>query len=182
MISIREGPEEAILFVGALFSNEDIFNSASQFLTDNFGNILYQSPLMPWDYTDYYMSELQPPIFRSFIFFGSLIDPLVLVEVKHITHAFEVQTSKLKKRMINLDPGYMTLAKVVLGSKKNYSHRMYLGKGVFGEVELFFKDGRFNPFFYTYSDYKDEKFLDIFMLARDHFRKKLLYQKKDPAE
>ena len=76
-------------------------------------------------------------------------------------------------RKINIDPGYMTLAKVVLASRKNYSHRIYLGRGVFAEVELFYKDGIFNAMPYTYPDYRDDAFLRIFAAARSLLKKNI---------
>ena len=84
-----------------------------------------------------------------------------------ISHDIEKTFSLDGRRQINIDPGYVTLAKVVLSSKKNYSHRIYLGKGVYGELELFYKDGRFNPLPYTYYDYRDDTVLPIFLKARD---------------
>ena len=36
------------------------------------------------------------------------------------------------KRPVNLDPGYIEQAKVILASTKNFYHRIYLGGGIFG--------------------------------------------------
>jgi hypothetical protein len=76
-------------------------------------------------------------------------------------------------RLINLDPGYLTLAKTVLASRKNYSHRINLGKGIFAELELFFRHGQFNPMPYTYADYRDKRFLGFFTTARELLKKSL---------
>ena len=42
-------------------------------------------------------------------------------------------------RPLNLDPGYITLAKLVLASTKDHAHRIYLGQGIFAEVTLLFQ-------------------------------------------
>ena len=172
-MAIIRGPEKAILFVGSLFSSSDIFNDAEIVLKKKFGNVLFKSPSVPWTYSDYYNSELGCGIFRNFIFFDTIIDPSSLVSAKLQTKEIEEHFSKDNKRRINLDPGYITLAKVVLASNKNYSHRIYLGKGIYAELELFYKDRMFNPLFYTYFDYNDEMFIKIFTEARSLLKKQL---------
>jgi len=34
---------------------------------------------------------------------------------------------------VNIDPGYISLGKLVLASTKDHAHRLYLGEGVYGE-------------------------------------------------
>ncbi len=158
--------EEAILFIGSLFSATDVFDLAEPLLSERFGEVLFKSPLIPWDFSEYYDDELKPPVLRNFLFFRNPIDPPSLVEAKLATVEIEARLSSRGKRRINLDPGYLTLAKVVLASRKNYSHRINLGKGVFAELELFYKDDRFNPMPYTYNDYREKIFTDLFVHAR----------------
>lgn len=179
MRGLGEHPEEAILFVGTLFSSPEVFNSALAILKNRFGEgILMASPVLPWDYSGYYTSELELPIFRTFVFFERFIDPVFLVDAKLFTHETEIRLSRENRRTINIDPGYLTLAKVVLASKKNYSHRINLGKGVFAELELFYKESRFNPMPYTYNDYRDESFISIFSKARTILKKKISLTKQ----
>ncbi len=163
--------EDAILFVGSLLSESDVFDRAETLLRERFGEVLLKSPLLPWDYSGYYNDELEPPILRNFLFFKNIIDPPFLVDAKVATVEIESRLSVGGRRRINLDPGYLTLAKVVLASRKNYSHRINLGKGIFAELELFYKDGRFNPMPYTYNDYRDETFTGLFVHARKLMKK-----------
>lgn len=167
------GPEIAVLFAGSLYSSDDIFAAASLDLKGIFGKTFFESPALPWNYTDYYAKELDPPVFRRFLFFEKKVDSSSVVDAKLATMTVEERFWREGRRQINIDPGYMTLAKVVLASRKNYSHRIYLGSGVFGEVELFHRDGSFNPLPYTYPDYRDETFLDIFAKARGLLRKNI---------
>lgn len=165
-------PEIAILFIGSLFSNKDIFDTTLVSLQKKFGTILLQSPPLPWNFTTYYNDELGTPLYRTFVFFDDLTDPSSLADVKTITNEIEIDFSKENKRQINLDPGYLSLSKVVLASTKNYSHRIYLGKGIYGEVTLLFRNNTFTPLFYTYNDYRDETFLTFFIEARNLLKKK----------
>ena len=76
------------------------------------------------------------------------------------------------KRCINLDPGYLTLAKIVLASTKDYSHRIYLKDGIHAEVTLIYskETKEYLPNINTYNDYKDERHKKIFLLARQLFQ------------
>jgi hypothetical protein len=169
----RNYPEDAVIFIASLYSLKEVFNAASPVLQDLFGPIYYESPPLPWNYSVYYDGELGTPLYRHFMFFERIADPVSLVEAKLAVLEIENGLSLRGKRRINLDPGYMTLAKVVLASRKNYSHRIYLGRGVFCELELYYQEGRFNPLPYTYFDYRDDLFLKFFTKARVLLKKRL---------
>lgn len=168
--------EEAVLFIGALFSDRDIYDASEAILKENFGDIMYKTPSSPWQYTEYYKKELGEPLYRIFVFFSKIVDPACLVEAKMATQNIEQFFLRNNLRQINIDPGYLTLAKVVLASKKNYSHRIYIGKGIFAELELFYQNGTFNPMPYTYFDYRDRKLLSSFATARSLFKKRITKQ------
>jgi hypothetical protein len=163
--------EEPVLFIGALFSEKVIFDELFPVLQDTFGNILFQSSTRPWEYTDHYNNELGTPIYRTFIFFDGIIDPSTLADIKLITNGLEDSYSQSGKRQVNLDPGYLTLAKVVLASTKNYSHRIYIGKGIYAELALLYRNRQFITMPYTYNDYKDPVYVTMFMNVRKLLKK-----------
>jgi len=165
--------EPELLFIGTLYSGTEIFDYSKGILERNFGDILLASPSIPWDYSSYYKDELGWPLFRQFIFFKNLIDPGLLADIKLKTNEIEDALSSKGKRCINLDPGYLTLSKIVLASTKNYVHRIYLGKGIYGEVTLIYKDGIYSPHLFTYRDYQDKPCIEIFMNAREMLKKML---------
>jgi len=70
-------------------------------------------------------------------------------------------------RSINIDPGYLDLARLVLASTKDYKHRIYLNKGIYAEVTLFYQDRTFQPWQWTYPDYKTPEYIAIFNKIRD---------------
>jgi len=107
-------PERALLFIGALYSDPEIFGHTEIILGERFGEIFLISPAMPWDHSSHYRDELGPPINRRFIFFRNLFDTGTLADTKLKTNEIEDTLSQDGKRRINLDPGYITLAKVVL--------------------------------------------------------------------
>lgn len=163
--------EEAVFFTGCLFSLTNIYDAARAVLRRDLGNILLETPPLPWIHSDYYADELGTPLYRNFIFFDTVIDTSVLPDAKLRIMDIEQELSVEGKRQINIDPGYVSLAKVVLASRKNYSHRIYLGKLVFAELELIYKEGGFHPLPYTYTDYRDVANINIFEKARGLLKK-----------
>ena len=73
----------------------------------------------------------------------------------------------------SLDPGYLEHAKVVLASTKNFYHRMYLGRGIFGEVTMHFRNNAYEFFAWTYPDYKSAEYQNFFHELRGIYRRQL---------
>lgn len=152
--------------IGFIFKEQDTFNKAKIALIKNLGKIDFESQALAFNYTDYYEKELGKGLKRSFCSFKKLIRPDELSKIKTLTNKIEQKLSKNNKRMINLDPGYIDLAKLVLASSKDYSHRIYLNNGVFAEITLVFKGKSFMPHEWTYPDYKTEEYIEIFNKIR----------------
>lgn len=169
-MSTKRHQEEALLFVGALYSQPGVFEHCLPELSQLFGPIVLQSKVMTWDHSPYYTEEMGSPIFRSFLFFQRCIDAALLPEIKISTDEMERGNLKDGRRQLNLDPGYLTEAKVILASTKNYSHRIYLGSGIYAEQEYIFSKGAYRPLSHTYTDYKKTEYLAVFSRARQLFR------------
>ena len=112
-------------------------------------------------------------LFRVFLSFEKLIDPAGLVDAKLITNMIEDRladsTQSPRKRPVNIDPGYITAAKLVLASTKDYSHRIYLDKGIYAEITLSYRNKQFMPCDWTYPDYRTGEYIDIFTKIREIF-------------
>lgn len=163
-------PEPALLFIAALYSDPEVFDLSGDVLTEHFGEFLMTSDPMPWDYSSHYQDELGCHILRQFIFFKNLIDPGNLADIKLKTNNIEDSLSAGGKRRINLDPGYLMLSKIILASTKNYAHRIYVGKGIYAEVTLIFKNNTFTPHLFTYRDYQEKAYIDLFLKAREKLK------------
>jgi hypothetical protein len=154
------------MFTGILFSGADRYDAALRALEGRFGDAVMETPALPWDYSDYYRSEMGGPLFRRFVFFRNLISKDELAAIKHISIGIEHELERDGKRTVNIDPGYLTPAKLVLASGKNHSHRIYLKEGIYAEVTLMYIRGEFVPQVNTFKDYRDERFLHYFYRAR----------------
>lgn len=169
-MSTKRHQEVALLFVGALFSSPEIYHATVPVLRDQFGTVLFESPDIPWDHSPYYSDELGLPISRRFIFFERPVDASLLPGIKIRTDEIEACCLAGGKRRINLDPGYLTEAKVILASTKNYSHRIYLGRGIYAEQEYIFSKGSYRPLAHAYPDYCKKEYIEVFTEARRRFR------------
>jgi len=159
-------PKKVLLFIATLFKDKEAYYTARKILEEKFGSIFLESPEKLWNYSDYYRPELGSPIMRRFMFFENLISEGEIAQIKIQTNQIEEELSKDGKRTINLDPGYIGLAKLVLATTKDYSHRIYLRDGIYGEVTLIFKDNSFRPHIKTYRDYAEDEYIKLFNLAR----------------
>lgn len=163
-------PKKVLLFVATLFKDKNYYYNSLNILRNIFGQILFESPPKLWNYSKYYEPEIGSPLFRRFIFFRNLILEENIADIKLTTNEIEKELSTENKRNINLDPGYITLAKLVLVTTKDYSHRIYLKDGIYGEVALIFKKNSFLPHQNTYKDYADKEYIEIFNLARKLYK------------
>src|SRR5437899_9932068 len=97
-----------------------------------------------------------------------------LAAVKHMTNRLEARWSTPQgQRRVNIDPGYLDLAKVVLASTKDHSHRLYIGDGIFAEVTLRYRQHTFQPWEWTYPDYRVPTTLAFFQQLRERYKAQL---------
>ncbi len=119
-----------------------------------------------FDHTDYYEAEMGKQLKRRFVSFLKLIPIEDLYRIKLYTNRLESRYLMAKSRQINIDPGYVDLAKLVLATTKDYAHRIFLRKGIFAEVTLSFKGDSFCPNEWTYPDYCRDEYIRIFNQIR----------------
>uniref|UniRef100_A0A7C2E2C8 DUF4416 family protein n=1 Tax=Ammonifex degensii TaxID=42838 RepID=A0A7C2E2C8_9THEO len=166
-------PEPVKPVVGVFTREETLFAGAVEALAARLGEPDYISPLLNFDQTAYYTREMGPGLRRRIYAFPRLIDPGDLASLKRWTNQLEDTWRVGGKRQVNIDPGYLSLAKLVLATTKDNVHRIYLGDGIYAEVTLFFRKGRFHPWPWTYPDYASEEYRAIFEHIRELYRKQL---------
>jgi hypothetical protein len=155
------------LIIGFIFKEEAILNKAKPILEKRFGKIDFESQTLPFNHTTYYEKEFGKDLKRRFISFKKLTIPCGLPQIKIYTNRVEKQLSRGPSRLINIDPGYLDLAKLILASTKDYKHRVYLNKGVYAEVTLFYENKSYRPWEWTYPDYKSNEYIALFNRIRD---------------
>ncbi len=155
------------LVIGLIFKDNNIYARVKQLLERKFGPVDFESQILDFVYTDYYEKELGRDLKRVFISFKDLIPPQELTRIKITTNSMEKRISKEASRLINIDPGYLDLAKLVLATTKDYKHRIYLNRGIYAEITLFYEGRSFKPWDWTYPDYKTPEYIAIFNRVRN---------------
>ena len=161
------------LIIGFIFNKQVCFTAAKNILEKKFGKIDFESQILPFNLTDYYKKEFGNNLKRSFVSFSRLINPEDLPKIKIATNKIEERLSVKNKRRINIDPGYLELSKLVLATTKDYSHRIYLGGGIYGEVTLYYCNATFTAWEWTYPDYKTDTYIQIFNQIRATYAKQI---------
>jgi len=166
-------PEQVTPIASVFTSDEKIFESVKDALSERLGSCIYESSILPFNHTDYYTKEMGSDLKRCIFAFDVLIDPGSLPALKLWSNSLEQTWATGDRRKVNIDVGYISLGKLVLASTKNYSHRLYLGDGIYGEVTLHFVKGEFKPWPWTYPDYASQEYRKIFEEIRQLHREKL---------
>lgn len=161
-------------FVSAfIYREEEQYISAKNILQKKFGPADFESEKLNFNFTNYYANEMGKPLFRRFLSFQKLCKIQDFVKIKLFCIKLERKFSEYRKRRVNIDPGYITEAKFVLTTTKDYSHRIYLGKGIYAEVELYYSDGGFYDFSTTYPDYRTPEYKRALVTIREIYHEQI---------
>lgn len=176
--------EPVKLFVGVLFGHaqQDMLSQARDQMVESFGPIDAEAGPWAFDQTDYYADEMGAQLDKVLWSFERMIDPGELPDVKLVSNAAERELARMVvsseggtqvARQVNLDPGYITLSQVVLATTKAYSHRIYVGRGMYAEVTLHYEKGRYRAWPWTYPDYADGRYDNFWLEMRDIYHRQL---------
>ena len=176
-MAIPEQPPGVRLVLGVLVSDAALLPEVKRRTAGLFGEPDMQSEVFAFDFTDYYENEMGKHIKRQFFSFPRLIESASLPDIKLQTNALEEEIACLRgveaPRPVNLDPGYIEAGKLVLATTKDYAHRIHLGRGIYGEVTLLFREGAFEALPWTYPDYRTAAYRDFFARARQKYLEQL---------
>ena len=163
-------PFKVKMICGMISADESLIAQAQHRLTEKLGKVDIVSPIFSFEHTNYYQSEMGTGLKKYFISFDRLADPAELADLKIFTNELEDQLAKVSEaqsvRPINLDPGYLTLSKLILASMKDFSHRIYLADGVYGEVTLQWIKGAWSCLPWTFPDFATDRYHEFLTSAR----------------
>lgn len=163
---------ESVLLICAISSRYDAaLDWARGGIVQAFGPIALVSDAFDFVETQYYTSTMGTELKKQFVACETLIDPGALAEIKGATNNWESDYAALKQhpeeRPLNMDPGYITPAKLVLASTKDHAHRIYLRDGIYAEVTLSFRQRSWQPMEWTYPDYRRADYQRFFTECRE---------------
>jgi hypothetical protein len=176
-----------VLLVAAIFSRHAEARAwAIEQATETYGPIALRSPVFDFVETEFYAATMGLELKKEFVAFERLFDPALLAECKLRTNDWEQAYVKMYEsqrsskepndsearelRPVNIDPGYLTQAKLVLATTKDRDHRIYLRDGIYAEVTLHFQNKSWQPRPWTYPNYLRSDYQQFFTQCRDYLR------------
>ncbi len=149
-------PTKAKLLFAIFSQSAELLEQAENLIQNKYGNIIAHSDVFEFSSTDYYKEEMGLKLLKKFLFVDSKIERMELVDVKLWAIQNEDQfLDENENRKINIDPMIMTEEQLLVSTGKLFPHRVYLGNGVFGQLELIRKKHHFEAMPWTYADYKE---------------------------
>jgi hypothetical protein len=172
-------PKPVLLIVAVSSRYESALSWSNQNLPAEFGPVLLHSPAFPFRETEYYKATMGTELMKQFLAFERFVDPASLPAIKRRTNELEesyrLQSVHPEPRPLNLDPGYISEAKLVLASTKDHAHRVYLGDGIFAEVTLHLHQKHWQAWPWTYPDYRRADYQEFFSECRRQLRAKMRF-------
>lgn len=164
------------LFFGSILYNEEMLHieKIKQRWIDRFGpSVEFHHSFFPMK--TYYSRQMGSELKLRRLLMASLrTEPREnLVEHKIWADRLEKEIqAKDLIRSLNLDIGLLTLENMVLATGKSFSHRLYLGCGVYADLNLQYENKTMKPLSWTYPDYSHPDFIHFFNWLRGFLLRK----------
>lgn len=133
----------------------------------------YESAPIPFSHTAYYDAELGTPVLRRILSFARPLPLDGLPEIKLATNGLEDRWRGKDGRLFNLDPGYVTQERLVLATGKNFTHRVYLARGIWADLTLIYQGGDWLDLPWTFPDYAAPEMKKHLTRIREMYRDSL---------
>ncbi|MDD8019648.1 MAG: DUF4416 family protein [Acidobacteriota bacterium] len=157
------------LICGLIYSQDLMKEKTLNILTEKFGPADLLSESFPFNFSHYYEEDMGQNLRRCFISFARLIDPQELPPIKHQTNEIENDFKIIfpgLNRPVNLDPGYLKAAALIMATTKDFSHRIPLGAGIYAHLELLFTRKSIMTLDWTYPDFHQAGYQNFFLQVR----------------
>lgn len=171
-------PVRPVLLLLAAFSRHDeALDWARRRSIEQWGDLALESEAFVFEDTSYYEKSMGADLRKIFFTFAELFDPARIADVKLLTNEWELEyqaaAGHAEERPLNLDPGYITEAKLILATTKDRDHRIYLRDGIYAEGTLHYYQGAWRNRPWTYPDYQRQDYQAFFSECRGELRERL---------
>ena len=168
-MSRLQEPSVVRLFLGLIYKPDSPISDLIEMLEEKLGAINFESEGSQFNHSSYYENEMGEGLLRKILTFEKLIRRTQIVEIKTFTNNMEEVFSYEGKRTINIDPGYIAQEHLILATGKGYSHRPYLGSGVYADLTLVYINNEYRTLKWTYPDYGREEMRVLFKDLRNQY-------------
>ncbi len=159
-------PPPGRLVVSIIYSSFDALAEALSILEGRFGRVQIETTEIPCAEEAFYKEEMGDGLLRRFFCFERPVPRDALVDLKRtcskIEPRFADHSGDYIFRTVNIDPGIMSPANLVMASHREYNHRVYLRDGVYAETTLIYARDRFVRLPWTSPDFCHGEALDFF--------------------
>lgn len=169
-------PYERVVYFCAILARPDFPIELTEApLEELFGEIDLRSETWPFTATDYYDSQMGEGLVRRFVSFRRLADPQELAGAKSATNELEEKLAgeRGEAQPVNIDPGYLSAAQMVLASAKPFAHRVPLSGGIHAQLEYLFRHGEACFLEWTFPEYRRSEVVGFFLKLRERYRELL---------
>jgi len=168
-MSRLQEPSAVRLFMGLIYKPDSSIADLIEMLEEKLGAINFVSEGSPFNHSSYYEKEMGEGLIRKILTFEKLIRRTEIIQIKTFTNNMEKVFSYEGNRTINIDPGYIAQEHLILATGKGYSHRPYLGSGVYAELTLIYVNDEYRTLGWTYPDYGSEEMRVLFKDLRNQY-------------
>jgi hypothetical protein len=151
-------PQPCSLFIAILSSQLTLIDQTLNKFAARFGPVELTLNTGIFTHSEYYKQEMGTDLERVFCCFKPPFNEDTLKNAKLFARSLEWEhasiTNQKIRRKLNIDPGIVSLSRVVLSTSKNYAHRLYVGDGVYAEVTLIYREEGWQLLPWTYPDYQ----------------------------
>ncbi len=159
-------PPSVKLFIGILSGQDASLEQPLEMLAEVFGSVDFVGSTHPFDVTDYYEDEMGTNLVRRIVSFSGPHCADILVGAKLACIELEKGLSTEGKRSVNLDVGYLDHNKIVLASTKEAGQKIFIDSGIYADLVARYARGNYNPFEWTFPDFKDGRYDEEFATVR----------------
>jgi hypothetical protein len=155
---------------GVIYKEDALYEEVKRRLAAEWGSIDRESPAFDFDLTGYYEDEMGQGLRRRFMSFESLAEPETLVDRKLRSINLEEDLrlgSAAAGRPANIDPGYLSASALIMATAKAFSHRVPLGRGIYGHLEFLFTRTGVKVLDWTYPDLRKVPPQEFFRSVRE---------------
>ncbi len=176
----------AKLIIGLIAGETAVFEKAERALVALYGAVDLRSEFFPFEATDYYEEQMGGGLRRLFLSFSELVSPDTLGPIKVATNDLEAEIGSgypAFRRAVNIDPGILTGSALIMGTAKNFAHRVPLTRGIYAHLELLFGKDEVRCLDWTYPDFRRQDYQDFFLEVRRNYLARLRTENKagDPG-
>ncbi len=159
------------LIVGVIYNDKAVYDEAIEALISEFGEIDDRSEIFSFsrEFSTYYDEELGGEGMRIILSFRELVSPERQADIKIFTNSIEARLSRDGKRLINLDPGFISHGRLMLATTKAAGFRIPLHSGIYTELTLFWAKGEWHKLPWSYRDYQSEKVQNFLTRVRGKY-------------